>query len=755
MGNFRATVEDANQQVEQEQTARALNLAKRRLLNLIQPEQYVGEVYTLGYETAQVMIHDHHRREVGGIPSLCFLLATRIPTDRPTSDSNSAGSASEDVAVGLPAWTEEQVSSLDHTREDFSVILLRVMDAGRLPTDEEATRIRVQSAQSISGEPGVHWDSAQAMDSKTNYLLSFAGVRCRVIGTFYLDSSEENSVPTLEFGSDISNYYPNQGLKVYKPNGDALRMIVNYRTREVGNESRPVEIGNVRYASTNRGFQGVADIPFEIDPANLLDQKTALFGMTRTGKSNTTKVVLMSVFDLRYPENSDDGVSPRPTMRIGQVVFDPNGEYGNENDQNVALTNLWRLNVQQGEASDIVVYGEQEPGAEATTDGPTRRSIRINFFEDDNLQTGKAIIDSQIAHFDRIYMNNFRLVSFVRPNQDNYDNERRFQADLTRYRRRVLVYRTLLFNADFDPPRNDGNLRRNSQLFNQQLLTALRDSQSENRAEYQNAAQVLEQPNPEWGQLSTAFASLNRFILDPQSGYEEFNRNYANKRDGSGDNWADPDLLRLLAVFAYPAGMRQIGTARGQHSAASEGDYADAIYAELAAGKLVIVDQSLGAPELNKAAADRIMWKIFHRQQDLFRQGVTGDDFPRILVYVEEAHNILPSGTDLDLQDVWVRSAKEGAKYHIGMVYITQEVSSIQRNILKNTANWFIGHLNNTDETKELRKFYDFADFEQSILRAQDKGFLRVKTMSNPFVVPVQVNRFYIPDSENTQADGG
>ncbi len=682
--------------------------AKQNFQRLIQTEQYIGDLYSINYETGRVIVHDFHRQKVGGIPSLSFLIATRVD---PTSDD------------------------IDFKDEDSSFVLLRVMDAAQLPQDKEAERIRVETAQRISGETDTNWDEKGAMDLRTRNLLGFAGVQCRIIGTFYFEKESEKSESplSLKFGSDISNYYPNRGLKVYKPNGPALEAIVNYCDPstlclhiEKYNNSENVKLGYVRYASTNRKYQQIDNVPVCIYPADLLSQKSALFGMTRTGKSNTTKIIAKSVFELRRAEKSGD-----TPLRVGQIIFDPNGEYANENvqDNDTALKNIWRLVEGANKDDEVVTYGiTSHPNDE------DRNLMLLNFFLDENLQIGKSVIDSLISVDTSAYMRNFMQVSLDSPDPND-------RSALTRHNRRVLAYRSVLQRAGFTVPTN---IRANSRrLFNGDLITAMQTSPNANPPvpEYVSAAQIFSNPNPTWGQLANAFEALDKFIRDSRSNYTAFENAYASRPNGSGERWADEDFKKIIGLFQYPNGTRKIGKAADQHSADTSSDYAVDIYEHLKKGKLVIIDQSSGEPELNKSSADRIMWHIFRENQKDFRNGETP---PELLVYVEEAHNILPAGSDLDLSDVWVRTAKEGSKYKLGMVYATQEVSSIQRNILKNTANWFISHLNNTDETKELCKYYDFADFEPSIRRAQDKGFLRVKTLSNLFVIPVQVDLFQV-----------
>jgi len=81
--------------------------ARHWFQKLIQKDKYVGDLYSINYETARVMIHDFYRAKVGGIPSLSFLIASRV-------DPNS--------------------TDIDFKHEDASFILLRVMDAAPLTT---------------------------------------------------------------------------------------------------------------------------------------------------------------------------------------------------------------------------------------------------------------------------------------------------------------------------------------------------------------------------------------------------------------------------------------------------------------------------------------------------------------------------------------------------------------------------------------------------------------------------------------------
>ena len=107
----------------------------------------------------------------------------------------------------------------------------------------------------------------------------------------------------------MDNFYSGRGLKVYKPTGDDLEQIVNSASRaEDGGQT--TKIGHVRYATATPADAAAVNIAAE----DFVAQRTALFGMTRTGKSNTVKIIARAVFEMRRPE---DGT------RVGQIIFDP------------------------------------------------------------------------------------------------------------------------------------------------------------------------------------------------------------------------------------------------------------------------------------------------------------------------------------------------------------------------------------------------------------------------------------------------
>jgi DNA helicase HerA-like ATPase len=141
---------------------------------------------------------------------------------------------------------------------------------------------------------------------------------------------------------------------------------------------------------------------------------------------------------------------------------------------------------------------------------------------------------------------------------------------------------------------------------------------------------------------------------------------------------------------------------------------------------------------------------VFRAQENKFVTNELGNRY--VQLYFEEAHNLFPPESR-DLTGVYARFAKEGAKFHIGMVYSTQSPSTINKELLAQTENFFVGHLSSQDETRSLSRVQvAFAGIEDDILRAKTPGYMRMLTMSHRFVIPTQAFRFEARETTATPA---
>lgn len=646
---------------------------------------FVGRPFSLNYAAAFLLVADSWKQNAGGIPQGCFLLA----------------------------YYQNEMENLDAAE----AILLRVIQPTQLPTDSEiiGSMIEYYKDDMRTGETR---DSQ--LDTFTRYEFSFSGLECSVLGSFYRDP-----LGRVRFGADLENFFSAHNYAVIKPNQETLTAIVNYREEGTAGGPSDIKIGRVRYSSSRR-FQSreTEPVPVYVEAPDFAGKRTALFGMTRTGKSNTLKKIIQACVEMssHAPRQMDgEGESPEevlqpftddnhPKYPIGQIIFDINGEYANPNlqDQGTAIFDLYR--------DQTIRY--------STIRKQGFREMKVNFYSE--IETGFDLIrvHPTIAEHTGQFVKNFVTVDLSPP--DTQDG-----GASTRHQRRIVVYQCILKSAGFTEP---ANLRVN--------FTAdanLRAALAAEGLDFEPNRITLDQAILWWEKLWEIYNA------DPTGFFDGY------KRGHGGREWADEDLQALLVMLtrkrtsggkADCGGFRVIRELTEQHTATVQTAFEIDILSHLREGKIVIVDLSLGDPNIQRIFSERVCKHIFNDAMVRFTQA-TPNNF--IQFYFEEAHNLFPKKEDKDLSQIYNRLAKEGAKLHLGLIYATQEVSSVSANILKATQNWFISHLNNEDEIRELRKYYDFKDFADGLIRfsqSTDKGFIRMKTYSNPFVIPIQVDRF-------------
>jgi hypothetical protein len=655
---------------------------------------FVGRPFRLAYGRAEILVSDSWKKRAKGVPQGCFLLAYY--------DNKFDGS------------------------EEVEAILLRVIQPTKLPTDQEVISSMVEYYKDNirTGD-----NERSQLDSFTRYEFSFSGLECSVLGSFYIDEQDRT-----RFGADLENFYSAHNYSVIKPSPDILKAIVNYRENGSPGGSGDIKIGKVRYSSSRRFQQTEVDVPVYVQAPDFAGKRTALFGMTRTGKSNTVKKIIQSCaemsnnaplrldHDTESPEEvlkpfTEDG---NPKYPIGQIIFDINGEYANPNlqDQGTAIFDLYQ--------NQTIRY--------STITKKDFRVMKVNFYRE--IENGFSLIKAyppiaDLAARPVQYVSNFVSVDLAKP--EDYDTN---YSAKNRFDRKKAVYLCCLVKAGFKASAGKIIFTADKEIRN---LVHPPENDSEESPIDPSKGLTLDQCINWWEEF------WSKYDEDP-TGF------FAKYKKKKGYEWADEDLKSLLVMLSRRrksgsnspdcSGFQILKPIIKQHTDTVQKAFEDDILEQLRAGKIVIVDLSLGEEEIQKMFAERITQRIF--QDSMFR--FTNNKPNNFLqFYFEEAHNLFPKKESSDLSQIYNRLAKEGAKLNLGLVYATQEVSSISGNILKATQNWFISHLNNEDEIKELRKYYDFSDFTESLIRFSqdtDKGFVRMKTYSNPFVIPVQIDRF-------------
>lgn len=276
-----------------------------------------------------------------------------------------------------------------------------------------------------------------------------------------------------------------------------------------------------------------------------------------------------------------------------------------------------------------------------------------------------------------------------------------------------------------------------------------------------------EPPSPYYGSFVASGVRLDIRRLSPSdvisialSAEKQDQQNVKKLRQMNQTDWAE--LVDLVDVHGHSAALDRIKellrleesqdaealAARGNmttivrslHDRSSQ--MIDILLEALRDGKLCIFDisQLRGGPSM--VLAGLVLRRIFDRNQAEFTKAVPAT-VPTIVV-IEEAQSVLDERAAAATPYIeWI---KEGRKYDLGAVLITQQPGSIPVEILSQGDNWFIFHLLSESDLKNVQRAnaHFSADLLSSLLNEPiaGQGVLWSSAGKTQYPIPLRVLSF-------------
>ena len=160
----------------------------------------------------------------------------------------------------------------------------------------------------------------------------------------------------------------------------------------------------------------------------------------------------------------------------------------------------------------------------------------------------------------------------------------------------------------------------------------------------------------------------------------------------------------------------------------------------LSRGAIVILDLSLLSTTAGNNLAGLLLRRLFSHNQENF---TGGQPIIPVVTVIEESQSVL--GRNLDDSSPFVEWVKEGRKYELGAILITQQPGSMAPEIMSQSDNWFCFHLLSEGDAGTLGKYNShFSDDVLAHLIGEPipGNCFMWSAPHQPFVLPVRVRSF-------------
>lgn len=236
-----------------------------------------------------------------------------------------------------------------------------------------------------------------------------------------------------------------------------------------------------------------------------------------------------------------------------------------------------------------------------------------------------------------------------------------------------------------------------------------------------------------------------------QHAYRKFAGYFQDKKKKAGNSDNPEESVSQANKSMLGAVIRQI---RGYTSIHNEGsNFVSTVLKHLSEKKTVIVDFSFLDNQEASLISTVLVKRLFEHNRSKFTASSQAPNTQisneiknaiDAIIFVEEAQNVLSDEFVRSNANPFVKVAKQGRKFSLGLIAITQRPSAISEEIRSQAENFFVLHMGNTKDIKALvESNINYGGVISKFIQSETiAGNLYMVSAKQSFAIPLKVNWF-------------